>query len=211
VISTGKSFIFIHIPKSAGNSIQEVLLAYSDDSKTITSHQDGVERFGIAGKVTKQKHATLVEYERILGPEKITGFLKFCVVRNPWERAISNYLSPHRWMEKRADKYCYVTPTWDEERFLRLLGEMKPAVEYVKNSKGNVQMDRVIRFENLENDYREVCRELGIASGDTLRHRNRTPPNSYRRTFYDSPRLIQAVADTMAEDIERWHYKPACE
>jgi len=46
MISLKYGFIFIHIPKTAGNSIQNVLKLYSEDKIVCTApYQDGVERF----------------------------------------------------------------------------------------------------------------------------------------------------------------------
>jgi hypothetical protein len=206
MISTTRAFIFIHVPKSAGNSIQDVLLPYSDDAKTCTGHQDGVERFGIAGQMTDKKHASLADYERKLGA-RLADYFKFCVVRNPWERAISNYLSPHRWMEKRGGTYVAVPPVWDEGRFLGLLARMLPAAAYVKDMNGEIRVDQVIRFENLEADFRAIRQILNIP-GPPLQHRNRAAPEFDRGVVYRSPKLVAAVASAMAEDIARWHYTP---
>ncbi len=209
MISNRHGFIFIHIPKTAGNTIQEALLPYSDDEKTTAHHQDGTERFGISGAITPRKHAMLLDYERALGRQELTRFIKFCVIRNPWDRAISNYLSPHRWMERRGAEYVQMPPKWDEERFVELLADMKPAIAYMKNSRGEPEIDHVIHFERLVEDFRSICSLLNIADvTDDLRHRNRAATDFDRGQFYRSPRAVKAVADTMAEDIARWHYKP---
>lgn len=48
MISTEKNFIFIHVPKTAGNSLQDALRPFADDDFVIAhASQDGVERFGL--------------------------------------------------------------------------------------------------------------------------------------------------------------------
>src|SRR5688500_12110385 len=46
MMALSRQFIFVHVPKTGGNSIQNVLKAYSEDEIVCTEpYQDGVERF----------------------------------------------------------------------------------------------------------------------------------------------------------------------
>ena len=54
----GKPSIFIHIPKTGGNTIQKTLFDknLSLDEMIVYEHQDGIDRFEIKGKYTQQNH-----------------------------------------------------------------------------------------------------------------------------------------------------------
>ena len=69
MISFHKHFLFVHIPKTAGNSIQSVLRDYSEDELVpLRGEQDGIERFGLRNPNYKiKKHSTLAEYRAALG------------------------------------------------------------------------------------------------------------------------------------------------
>ena len=95
MLSTRHHFVFLHVPKTAGNAVQTYLLPHSDDQKVTHRHQDGVERFDVRGSVTPTKHATLQAYFDRLGTE-LDRFEIILPVRDPVDRALSLYFSPHR-------------------------------------------------------------------------------------------------------------------
>ena len=69
-----KKIIFIHYPKTAGNSIQDALRQYTNDKLvTLTKYQDGVERFEVRNEKFKNlvKHSTLNDYYKGLGQKFI--------------------------------------------------------------------------------------------------------------------------------------------
>ncbi|NES07943.1 MAG: sulfotransferase family protein [Okeania sp. SIO2F4] len=81
--------MFIHILKTAGNSIQNVLKYYSEDKIVcLNSLQDGVERFEVRNKnfPNIHKHSSLLDYYQVLSPDIFHSLYKFAVIRNPWER-----------------------------------------------------------------------------------------------------------------------------
>src|SRR5437660_11059162 len=108
MISFRKQFLFVHIPKTAGNSIQTILRDYSQDEiVALRGEQDGIERFGLRNPKYKiRKHSTLAEYRAALEEERFHGLYKFTCVRNPWDRMVSYYFRPNR-----------RTGAWDRKEF----------------------------------------------------------------------------------------------
>ena len=90
----GKS-IFIHIPKTGGNTVQKHIFSKgkSLDEMKISGHQDGKDRFEVRGKFTSKKHMTLSEYFEY---EELRSFNVYTCIRNPVDRLVSLYFSPHR-------------------------------------------------------------------------------------------------------------------
>lgn len=191
MISTSKSFLFVHIPKTGGNSIQQALKPYADDTFTShQDHQDGVERFELSHpKYRLKKHSLLSEYHQQLSKSKFEELFKFTVIRNPWDMMISLYFSPHR-----------KASGWNRSAFIQLVNNT-PSIEdrlsiprFSLLRKGNLRevfqhysldghLDFVLRFEHLQDDFEELCKQLGIPTS-ALPHYNRSGKTDFR-SYYD--------------------------
>jgi len=198
MISFQKRFLFVHIPKTAGNSIQSILRDYSEDELVaLRDEQDGIERFGLRNPKYKiKKHSTLAEYKTALGEVQFGGLYKFTCARNPWDRMVSYYFTP---TQNRA--------AWDRKKFRKAIVKALSVADYLRLDKveedpfGNV--DYVMRFENLADDFRTVCGTLGI-SPTTLPQYNRSSREHYSK-YYDDE-LRELVCARFAAEIERFGY-----
>ena len=198
MISFQKRFLFVHIPKTAGNSIQSILRDYSEDELVaLRGGQDGIERFGLRNPKYKiKKHSTLAEYKAALGEVQFGDLYKFTCVRNPWDRMVSYYFTP---TQNRA--------AWDRKKFRKAIVKALSVADYLRLDKveedpfGNV--DYVMRFENLADDFRTVCGTLSI-SPTTLPRYNRSSREHYSK-YYDDE-LRELVRARFAAEIERFGY-----
>ncbi len=79
--------------KTGGNSIQNILRNYSEDSiVTLNDIQDGVERFEVRNaKYDLQKHSTLSHDKSVLSSDMYRYLFKFATIRNPRDMMISFY------------------------------------------------------------------------------------------------------------------------
>src|SRR5438132_2663292 len=142
MISFQKQFLFVHIPKTAGNSIQSVLRDYSEDEiVALRSEQDGIERFGLRNPHYKlRKHSTLAEYRAALGQAQFVNLYKFTCVRNPWDRMVSYYFTPTR-----------NSGVWDRKKFRKLIAKTLPVADYLRVDQGEenpfANVDYIMRFE----------------------------------------------------------------
>ena len=76
-------------------------------------------------------------------------------------------------------------------------------MDWIENDEGRIDMDRIIRFENLQADFDLVANDVGISS--QLPHINKTTETNYR-DFYDE-KTKQLVADWHQKDIQYFGYK----
>ena len=198
MISFQKRFLFVHIPKTAGNSIQSILRDYSEDELVaLRGEQDGIERFGLRNPKYKiKKHSTLAEYKAALGEVQFGDLYKFTCVRNPWDRMVSLYFTPTQDIG-----------VWDRKKFKKAIVKALSVADYLRLDKGEEDpfgnVDYVMRFENLADDFRTVCGTLGI-SPTTLPQYNRSSREHYSK-YYDDE-LRELVRARFAAEIERFGY-----
>jgi hypothetical protein len=214
MISIQKKFLFIHVPKTGGNSIQNILREFSEDKIVILSkHQDGIERFEVRNDKYKiTKHSTLSDYKSVLNADTYRSIFKFAGIRNPWDMMVSYYFSPHRGVSE-----------WNRAEFLRLLNHVPTLSHYIyekpfleKDSGnpgiqniniGNIRLDDdidfLIRFEQLVNDFNLVCEKLDIPYSP-LPKRNCSNRKHYS-AYYDDE-LKEVVRLKFMEEILYGNY-----
>jgi hypothetical protein len=198
MISLQKRFLFVHIPKTAGNSIQSTLRDYSEDQLVaLRKEQDGIERFGLRNPNYKiKKHSTLGEYRDALGDEQFRSLYKFTCVRNPWDRMISYYFTPTQSPEN-----------WDRKKFRDIISKAVSVADYLRLGPGEedpfANADYIIRFENLADDFCTVCGTLGISPA-ALPQYNRSNREHYSKYYDDELRHL--VRTRFAAEIERFGY-----
>ena len=199
MISIRNKFIFIHIPKTGGNSLQEVLKIYSEDILTTNNkYQDGIERFGVTNiKYRTKKHSPLSYYHSVMERSLFKQLFKFATIRNPWERMISLYFSPHRGLKIE----------WNKNKFIELVYRAKPLRYFInkQNSKSlDNDIDFLIRYERLNDDFEKVCKILNIPP-KSLKVLNRSRREHYSM-YYDDD-LIDLVKRKFREEIVYGKYQ----
>jgi hypothetical protein len=202
MISTSHSFIFIHIPKTGGNSIQDTLRFCSDDELTTTnSHQDGIERFNIKNHAYKKlhKHSPLNDYYHQLG-SKVFDYKLFTTIRNPFDKLVSFYFSPHRGQVN-----------WDKVEFSKFVKKVKPLEHFISIKKNiltkpvnSLEHISILKFETLNEDFNYLCNQTSFPIVE-LSHRNKSSKQLDYRDCYD-PELRKWVEKKHKLEISIGNY-----
>lgn len=212
MISYKHKFIFIHIPKSGGTSIENVL--FQDVEKTINpSNADEVQEsrknlFGRDRKMSRWlQHLTYTEIVKCeyVNQKTIKNFFKFSFVRNPWSRKLSEYEWNVR-INKDTNKFDmsftdFVKSTYSP---YKAYVHSDPMYNFIVDESGNNKMDFIGKLENLQEDFNFVCDKIGIPK-QQLPHANKTKHKHYTEYYNDETRQI--VAEKYAKDIEYFGYK----
>ena len=193
--------IFVHIPKTAGNSINRV--------------------FGVKW----QDHKDLASYAAEQPAEVIEQYYKFAIVRNPWARMLSDYnyqVKKSRakdsklflyddqgeqrlfraWIEAAlSDPFRYAPSTWGGDTSAKV-HRWSPQVDWMSLD-GEIAVNKIVHLENLDQGFGEVCEHLGI-NAPRVPHRNGRFHFHYSWYYDNSTRDL--IGEYYAKDIEAFGY-----
>jgi hypothetical protein len=208
-------FIFIHIQKTGGVSISNLLRQYIPT----TTPGRGLRHIS-ARRALKQV-------------ENSDDYFKFAFVRNPWDRLVSWYTMIDearkgvadgtaepmtRRLIKKNNLFKYVLrcgPTFDE--FVKNCTEKQwmgngyysftfNQLRYLTDKNGEVLVDFIGRFENLAQDISHVFDMLGLeASQLEIPHENRSAHSHYSEMY--TPETREIVRKRFRRDIEFFGYE----
>jgi len=200
MISKKYKFIYIHIPKTGGNSIQNALASYCDDLLIIRKsignvhYEDGTQGLDVIndelGFLTPaDKHASIRDYYQKIGAE-INSYFIFTSVRNPWDRVVS--------------QTAFLKEGGLEEGVLKKEELLFPenVLNYISID-GKININAYIRFENLQEDFNEICDRIGIPH-TLLPHKNKSRRTCYMKYYSEETMLL--VKEKFKNEIDYFGY-----
>ena len=154
--------IFVHIPKTAGQSIETVFLNLLDlDWKTrapLLLRENDIPELG-PPRLAHLKATEYVDYKYI--PEALfRDYYKFTFVRNPWDRVVSLYKGLGFY--KHIPFKVFVMNTLQEELWKSKYWFVGPQNQYICDKQGNFIVDFIGRFESLQEDFNHICTNVGL-------------------------------------------------
>ncbi len=203
-ISPKKEFLFIHVPKCAGNAIRKLLeenavvgdlYAHNTYSNKLTFH--GLPGFMKHDDYPEKnwKHVTCLELKEIISDD-LWDLCKtrFAVIRNPWARLYSY----HSWM-KRCYAEGYVHKDVEFNDFVKncthnLEPWYIPQYDQICDSSG-VMVNCVARMEFLKDDLKDYLDAQNLVSMNSS-----SSGYDYKDIYTEESK--EMVAELYAKDIE---------
>jgi len=207
IVSDSARVLFVHVQKTGGLTVQELLGEALPDAVPVQGLGGG--RHARLGAALKAR------------PE-LSDYFIFGFVRNPWARMYSWYSMVQRRRESVAAGNEYVAEKLGRNHFwakvmtdfpdfesfvLEGPREVKrlrvPQVRYLR-ARGR-RADFIGRTESLDADVREAFARIGLPPPAETPHNNAGPPDDYRRHY--TPTAQNTVADLFAQDIKAFGYE----
>jgi hypothetical protein len=165
--------LFVHIPKTAGQSIEAYfqrrleLPEASRDELLLGKNTDP------ALGPPRLSHLKAREYLAggYISPEAFAGYYKFGFVRNPWDRLVSFY--KYRGHAHRYDFKTFVFKHMPKPGWSNDYCHVTPQYEFLYDAEGQRMVEFVGKFEHLQRDFDQVCEALGLPAGK-LPHVNKS-------------------------------------
>lgn len=213
IISRGRGYIFVHIPKTGGTSLSLALEARAKkDDILVGDTPKALRRRGrlrgvkTAGRLWK--HSSLSQAEGLITRQEMQALFVFTLVRNPWDRAVSYY----SWLQDQTFAHPAVALS-RELKFAAFLEHPQiqgafreqPYQSYVQAPDGAPCADLFLRLEHLDEDLPKLEARLSMQIGP-LPHVNRSQrAAAYRDIHTDATRRL--IASVCARDIEQFGYR----
>jgi hypothetical protein len=205
VISHVHRCIFVHVPKTGGVSVEDVIWPGERDESQlwmgfVSEHSNKYQTGGL-------QHLLARQIREEVGARIFNSYFKFAFVRNPWDKAVSQFASMAQRPDLREFIGMSVDTTFDEYLHLiqrRAHVQWCKQVDFIRDENGAGMVDFIGRFETLRQDTQVVFDRIGVDC-EELPHLNASEHRPYAEYFTDQTR--ESLHQLYREDIEAFGYQ----
>jgi hypothetical protein len=227
ILSHKYKFIFIKTAKTAGTSIEVFLSKHCVPEDIVTPITPQVEghqprnyegfinpvpeifqrpakifsalRHSITSREKFYNHMPAYQVRNRIPADVWNSYFKFCVERNPWDKVLSHY---HMHAAREGGSLSL-------DEYLARGRFPTNYFRYTDRSGTKIIVDRVLHYEKLAAELREVFSQLQIpfegSLGVTAKSEYRTDRRPYQEVFNDEQRQI--IEEAFAKEIELHGYR----
>ncbi len=212
IISRGRRFVFVHIPKTGGTALTLALEARAmrddiliGDTPKARARRRRLNDLQPAGRLWK--HSTLADIDGVVSAVDLAGWFTLTLVRNPWDRVVSYY----HWLRMQSFSHPAVglAKSLDFSGFLNdpqtaTSLRLWPAAAYMRDACGLERCSLYARLEHLEADLAPFGAHLGFRVTPLAGANASARTRDWRGYYTDRDSAV--LADICAEDIARFGY-----
>lgn len=213
MVSHKHKCIFVHIPKSGGSSIENLVWPAQKDRVESNLCMGFISEYQNKYQTGGLQHLLSSQIKQELGEDIFNRYFKFTIVRNPWDKAVSQFT----YMKKRKDLRAFIGLAEDDS-FKKYLSLIQQSVhvqwesqhKFIMDENNKLMVDFLGRFESFERDTHKILDELKIGKTmlglrfKKIPHTNKSLRSHYK-DYYDaeSKKIVEKIYN---EDIERFEY-----
>ena len=196
IISHEHKFIFFAVGKTGTHSVESALKKYSNEFEMNRDE----ENFFL-------EHIPPYYMKDKVDNDIWENYFKFAFVRNTWDMVISDLLW-NNLIERNVD-HIYsqdVKNLFENQKKYRrgiTWRESREQHSFLSDKQGNLLVDYVGRFENIQENFNEICDQIGIPK-EQLPMLNAQKHKHYSR--YYTADAIEMVRQLWATDIEKFGF-----
>lgn len=217
MVSDKYKCIFIHIPKTAGTSIEKALEHFKELDRGVQDHRTIRDIIPVSTNdlifsiINREFNVFYIKFKKFIKDYKenyhikYDTYFKFSFVRNPWARVFSWYNNVMRDdnHKKRFDVNHDCTFKYFIKNHMNQW-ELKPQLYWLMDKHGNIPLEFIGKFENLENDFKIVADRLNL---DCPKLPKLLISNVHNYTDYYDNDMIDAIYKTYIDEIKIFEYE----
>ena len=211
IISRGRRYIFVHIPKTGGTALSLALEARAmaddiliGDTPKAVKRRGQVKKLAAAGRLWK--HSMLADIEGVVARSDLDSLFTLTLVRNPWDRTVSYYhwLRAQTWDHAavRLAKAVDFTTFLNDPATLSALSV--PYGAYMRDGAGVERATLFARIEALDTDLAPFWSHVGLDLSPVGRANASDRARDFRPYYSDAD--AETLGRVAAEDIARFGY-----
>lgn len=179
IFNPTSNVLFIHVPKTAGTSMEYRLFIGGGGHLTIRDFNDVGDAF------------------------------KFSFVRNPWDRFVSAYFCQNHVEKSKAGFNQFVQGAVLAPEQYPNVGinrtHFLPQWHFLLDNDDEIGVDFIGKYESLQEDWSYVCNRVGVT--DELCHERKVDHAYYE--YYYTPDSWEAIGKMYERDIDLFRYNDA--
>ena len=204
MISHDHRCIFVHIPKTGGTSVEDVI--WPGPRTTDDLWMGFIDRYHNKYQTGGLQHLLATQIRTEVGTEVFSRYYKFSIARNPCDRAVSQFV----FMDTRADLREFIGMKKGDglKKYAELIRKKRhvqwePQVNFLRDTNGDSLVDYIGRYESFPDSVFHALRTIGINAA-TIPHRKKGQRGPYQ-DYYDAESR-EMIGAMYAGDIEAFGY-----
>lgn len=217
IISHRLKYVFVHIPKTGGTSIRNLITNnYQLFKPDVTGSWYGIteEHYAKFPNVTRElwTHSTAEEIKNWMTDNNYDwdDYFKFCFIRNPWDRMVSayEYHIQQSFTDENNLSLKKIYKQHPHEVYISEQCKTDPLIKMACDQDKNLLVDFIGKLEKIESHMKQIVQKINPDLKETdwkLKKENTTKRREYKS--YYTEKTIEAVRKHQQKTIQFGGYE----